>query len=176
MARARLTDAARCLDLRQASDDSRVVWELIRTTEVGRLQAAIATFDQWLASCNDGFALRPVPFASDLIRDYAVLNGYISATIQESLDARMRQQNYIRQWINIVMEPVRKLGYNAAICCEAYKPDTMAINLHVFDPVALTPPEWLTIPDPAKVRAAEESAAAGLAAHGHKLIRTRAPS
>lgn len=159
LCRAKLINTAKVLDLRQMSEHVRRHWELVVRTDLGRHHALIQRFDSWAQACISGEVLRLHTFNQEILSMCGPLGALAknrSVPIQVSNKAHLDVQNFTRLWINAVISPAKQLGYQAVICAEVdrERPSPKgSLNLYVFDPQALTAPEWASVPDEARMLA-----------------------
>lgn len=156
LCRAKLVGSARVLDLRDKSDDALAHWQCVLGTEFGRDHALIQSFDSWVQSCTNGEVLRLHTTNQELGAKLAQLQTIAQATsssLQHKVKAFLDVQNFTRLWIDSVITPAIRLGYEAVICAEidSYRSTgpKACLNLYVFEPRALSAPEWLSVPDEA---------------------------
>ena len=152
-----VSQEATVIDLRRDSQESRVCWERVRASEIGRHHPFIQTYRHWLESCANGEVLRPHTTNSKVGKEQQHL---IQLSNDQRLPYSVRQQAhtkaqiYQRAWIEEVMASASYLRVDAVICAEVdrYRPEgkRASTNLYVFNPDVLTAPEWLTVPSPEK--------------------------
>ncbi len=127
---------------------------------MGQGHALIRTFSGWVKACNNGEVMRMhtdnPEFGNKMERVMYVVRDPLSP-IKERGIAHLIGQNFTREWIEVVVSPAKLAGYDAVICSEidrlrltGAKPCT---NLHVFNPLALTTPEWVSIPNESLMQA-----------------------
>lgn len=154
LCRAKLSASAKVLDLRVQSEDAESHWRQVVQSGVGRIHALIQDFDSFVKACESGEILRLHTADQQTLSKLEPLQAVAqnpSAPLVERAKAHLEVQNFTRQWIDDVISPAKQLGYQAVICAEIdryrAKGPKACLNLYVFDPVALSPPEWLTVPD-----------------------------
>jgi len=149
----RLIDETNVIDFRNDSQESRKCWEKVRISDIGREHPYIQTFRQWMEACTTGEVLRPHT-------TNPIVGLERQRLIQISRDPRIPQsvrqqahteaQVYQRAWIEIVVSSASELDVDAVICAEVDRDrpggKRAATNLHVFNPLAITSPEWLVVP------------------------------
>ncbi len=158
LARAFLLDAARVIDYRQSTTETKTIWNELRATETGSRHPGMGSHDAWLQACKTGIALRPAMTSLEQMQDMEVFHGRTDSSPSEKIAAALRLQNATREWINAVISPAQRLGYDAVICAETDKRNggTACVNLHVFNANVLSAPEWLVRPNEDDIRAADE--------------------
>lgn len=154
LCRAELSASAKVLDLRRRSADSRAVWTRVIGTDVGAVHALLKTFESWSQACASGEVLRLHTSDQSLLGKLGPLQNMAmsqATPLAIRIKAHLEVQNFTRAWINTVITPARDLGYQAVICAEVdrYRPDgkKACLNLHVFDPAAISPPDWISKPN-----------------------------
>ncbi len=156
LCRAKLVDSAKVLDLRQKSDATKEHWTLLVKKDLARHHALVHNFETWINACSTGETLRLHTKNQELAKRLGHLqqmanNG--SIPIKERAHAHQEVQNFTRRWIDDVITPAKELGYQAVICAEVdrYRAGgaKACLNLYVFAPAAITPPDWVTVPDEA---------------------------
>jgi len=154
LCRAKLMDSANVLDLRQKSSATEEHWKCLLKEDLAKLHTLVQDFDSWVEACSTGEVLR-LHTTNDELRNRLEPMQRIakdrSAPLKMRAYAHQEVQNFTRQWIDCVMAPAKELGYQAVICAEVdrYRPGgkKACLNLYVFDPEAITPPDWVSVPD-----------------------------
>lgn len=154
LCRAKLSPSAKVLDLRVKSADAEAHWKQVVQSDVGRIHALIQTFDSFVNACESGEVLRLRTADQKTLAKLGPLQAIAQSRSVHPVErekAHLEVQNFTRQWIDDAISPARNLGYQAVICAEIdrYRAQgpRACLNLYVFDPLALSPPEWLTVPD-----------------------------
>lgn len=154
LCRSKLSSSAKVLDLRVKSPDTKTLWQQVLQTDLGRIHSLVQDFDSFLKACSSGEVLRFHTTDKTTLDKFAALQATIqsrTSTIADKANAYLAVQNFTRQWIDIVISPAKKLGYQAVICVEIdrYRQGgpLSCLNLYVFDPAVLLKPEWLLKPD-----------------------------
>ena len=153
LCRAKLVDSAKVLDLRQKSDATEEHWKLLLKKDLAKHHVLVQSFDSWIDACSTGEVLRVhttnPELGSRLRRLQEVSNNQLFP-IRERAHATQEVQNFTRRWIDDVITPAKGLGYQAVICAEVDRYRTegakACLNLYVFAPEAITPPDWVSIP------------------------------
>ncbi|HFS5789952.1 TPA: hypothetical protein ACH1J3_000160 [Citrobacter werkmanii] len=152
-----LTPGAFVVNLSEDEQFSRQLWETFRLHPFGCSHVASTSFTTWQDMCATGKILRP----------HMIMNG--EATVwerkllaQTNIKIRLAvQQNFVRHWIEFIMSLIKRQGVDGVICNEhtyyGNNGEHSSANLYVFATGKISPPEWITIPDPA-VRLAEKKA------------------
>lgn len=163
----KLSDTAKILDLRQSTAANEKHWETVRTSPVGQIHKLTQSFSGWIQACVSGEILRIHHDDGELGRRLDRLqNKYHRrlGSVQERAYAFLEVQNATRSWINDVMTPAREMGYDGVICAEIdrYRAggSKSCVNLYVFNPNAVSHPDWVSVanialiePHLAKIRA-----------------------
>lgn len=154
LCRAALLASASRLDLREKSADSKAVWEHVRQTEIGRVHDLLKTYELFVGACTSGEVLRIHTDAPAVLGELEPLQkatSNLTLPISERQKAYLYVQNFTRKWIEAVIAPAKRLGYQTVICAEIDRyrltGPTACLNLYVFDPKALLAPEWVAKPD-----------------------------
>lgn len=152
-----LDPGAVVVNLPEDEQFSRQLWEIFRLHPFGCFHVASTSFTTWQDMCATGKILRP----------HMIMNG--EATVWErkllaQTNVKIRlavQQNFVRHWIEFIMCLIKRQGVDGVICNEhtyyGNNGEHSSTNLYVFATGKISPPEWITIPDPA-VRLAEKKA------------------
>lgn len=152
-----LDPGAFVVNLPEDEQFSRQLWETFRLHPFGCSHVASTSFTTWQDMCATGKILRP----------HMMMNG--EATVwerkllaQTNIKIRLAvQQNFVRHWIEFIMSLIKRQGVDGVICNEhtyyGNNGEHSSANLYVFATGKISPPEWITIPDPA-VRLAEKKA------------------
>lgn len=152
-----LTPGTFVVNLSEDEQFSRQLWETFRLHPFGCSHVASTSFTTWQDMCATGKILRP----------HMIMNG--EATVwerkllaQTNIKIRLAvQQNFVRHWIEFIMSLIKRQGVDGVICNEhtyyGNNGEHSSANLYVFATGKISPPEWITIPDPA-VRLAEKKA------------------
>lgn len=152
-----LTPGTFVVNLSEDERFSRQLWETFRLHPFGCSHVASTSFTTWQDMCATGKILRP----------HMIMNG--EATVwerkllaQTNIKIRLAvQQNFVRHWIEFIMSLIKRQGVDGVICNEhtyyGNNGEHSSANLYVFATGKISPPEWITIPDPA-VRLAEKKA------------------
>lgn len=156
LCRAKLVDSAKVLDLRQKSVATEKHWSLLLKKELARHHALVQSFDSWTKACSTGEVLRlhttNQVLGNQLGRLQAMASNN-SISIKDRTRAHQIVQNFTRRWIDDVITPAKELGYQAVICAEVDRYRTggakACLNLYVFAPEAITPPDWVSVPNEA---------------------------
>lgn len=154
LCRAKILASAKVLDLRVKSPDAQRCWRQVVQSEVGQIHTLIQHFDSFVNACENGKVLRLHTNCQNTLSKLMplqVLAQNPAAHQADRIKAFLEVQNFTRKWIDDVISPAKQLGYQAVICSEihcygANNPKS-CLNLYVFDPAALTKPEWLTVPN-----------------------------
>lgn len=156
LCRAKLVDSAKVLDLRQKSDVTKEHWTRLIKKDIARHHALVQSFETWINACSTGEILRLHTKNQELGSRLGHLQKIAndgSTPIKERARAHQEVQNFTRRWIDDVITPAKELGYHAVICAEVdrYRAGgaKSCLNLYVFAPEAITPPEWVTDPNEA---------------------------
>ena len=154
LCRAKLMDSAKVLDLRQKSSATKEHWQRLLENDLAKIHTLVQDFDSWIEACSTGEVLRLHTTNDELKNRLGVMQGIANdATepLRNRARARLEVQSFTRQWIDCVMAPAKEAGYQAVICAEVdrYRPGgkKACLNLYVFDPDAITPPDWMSVPD-----------------------------
>ena len=154
LCRSKLVESANILDLRSRSDDVELVWKQVVVSDIGRIHMLAKSLESFVQACVSGEILRlqttDQRTLARLIPLQALAQNPATPIIQK-MKAHLEVQNFTRQWIESVISPAKHLGYQGVICAEIdrYRPQgpKACLNLYIFDPRALTTPEWLSVPD-----------------------------
>lgn len=136
---------------------SKLLWETFRLHSFGRTHVASTSFAVWQDMCATGKILRP----------HLIMDGETTVwqrKLMANTNAKIKwavQQNFVRHWIEFIMRLIKLQGVDGVICNEhTYHGDNgehSSINLYIFKPDMISPPEWITLPDPV-VRMADKKA------------------
>ncbi|MDO8827250.1 hypothetical protein [Methylophaga sp.] len=143
---AMLSPAAKTLDLRIKSPDSLLLYNKIRSTRLGSKYYGLASYTNWHNACVEGSILRfifssrndhPKLFAQQDIIRHSINNKAVS-------EAVIYTHNFTREWIETVISPAKKMGYDAVICNELEKSlsPIASTQLFVFNAEYLSAPNW----------------------------------
>ncbi len=152
---ATLTKAARVLDLRKKSPDSMQHWELVRKTILGQKHPLTSDYSTWEKGCQSGeiliFRTEDQQYEKELLKSEKIFKSTSGYTLQERQKAFLDIQNLPREWIEGIIAPGKKLGYDAVICSEIDRTRASGrktcTNLYAFNTNAITPPNWIQEPD-----------------------------
>ena len=152
---ATLTKDARVLDLRKKSPDSMQHWELVSKTEIGQKHPLTSDYNTWERGCKSGeilnFITEDQQYEEELLKAEKIVKSNSGYTLQERQKAFLDVQNFPRVWIESVIDPGKKLGYDAVICSEIDRTRASGrktcTNLYVFNTNAISPPSWIQKPD-----------------------------
>lgn len=146
----RVHETARVLDLREKSEASFRLWRLVRASHLGRQHAAIRTYESWYYACQRGWVLRYFvdgqtrqPFAAE---GWQVLANAGTASPALREEARWHLENFARTWIEGVIGPAARLGFDAVICPELEAQVDRAkpsLQLFVYSADLLSDPQWM---------------------------------
>ncbi|MFV4757526.1 hypothetical protein ACNJN1_10550 [Citrobacter freundii] len=147
--RTTLAPDAIVVNLPEDEQFSRQLWETFRLHSFGSSHVASTSFTMWQDMCATGKILRP----------HLIMDG--EATVwQKKLMAQTNtkikwavQQNFVRHWIEFIMRLIKQQGADGVICNEhtyyGNSGEHSSSNLYMFATGKISPPEWITIPDPA---------------------------
>ncbi len=143
---AMLSSTAKILDLRIESADSLLLYQKIKSDHLGAQYYGLAFYSEWLAACQAGSILRfifrseqdhPELFAQQEIARKSLNEKTVSAAV-------IYIRNFTRRWIETLIGPAKKMGYDAVICNELERSlhTTASTQLFVFNPECLSAPNW----------------------------------
>lgn len=149
---AMLSPAAKTLDLREKSLDALLLYKKIRSTTLGSKYYGLTSYSEWHNACKTGSILRfmfscrsdhPTLFEQQDIINQSTDNHAVS-------EAVLFTHNFTREWIETVISPAKKMGYDCVICNELEKSlsATPSTQLFVFEPEFLSAPNWLVSTQP----------------------------
>ncbi len=150
-----LTKDARVLDLRRKSPDSTQHWELVRQTKIGQKHPLTSDYNSWEKGCKSGevliFRTKDQQSEDELLKAEKIVKSTSGYTLQEKQKAFLNIQNFPREWIESIIAPGKKLGYDAVICSEIDRTRSSGrktcTNLYVFNTSTISAPKWLQKPD-----------------------------
>jgi hypothetical protein len=127
---------------------SRKLWEEFRLHSFGRYHIASASFATWQNMCATGKILRP-HFILD--GKATVWDRKLMAQTNDKIKFAV-QQNFVRHWIEFITGLIKQQGADGVICNEhtyyGNHGEHSSTNLYIFTTEKISPPEWVTIPDP----------------------------
>lgn len=152
---ATLAKDARVLDLRTKSPDSMQHWELVSKTEIGQKHPLTFDYNRWEKACQSGeilnFITEDKQYEKELLKIEKIVKSNSGYTLQERQKAFLDVQNFPRVWIENVISPGKKLGYDAVICSEIDRTRASGrktcTNLYVFNTDMISAPVWIQKPD-----------------------------
>ncbi len=141
----------RVLDLRRPSPESLAIWQRIRATPLGAGYHGLERPEAWFIACHIGSILR---YVLDREEDHPELEAHRrlldapGASLAQRETALQFIQNFTREWIELLIGSIGRLGYAAVICneLELARSRHPSTQLFVFQAECLSPPRWLEKP------------------------------